>query len=111
MAFLFHFWKMKVCYNGDFFPAHQPLLTIQNASYKWGDGVFETIKIKEGKLILQEYHFERLFESLRFLQIKTTEMLSAENLLQSILQLCKANDCAQNARIRLHVFRDENNDQ
>ena len=38
-----------------------------------------------------------------------TERLTAENLLQSILQLCKVNDCAQNARIRLHVFRDENN--
>jgi len=100
---------MNICFNGEFFPSHQPLVNVQNASYKWGDGVFETMKVFNGKLLLQAYHFERLFISLQMLQINKTDSFTTERLLDNIQQLCTINQCLESARIRLAVYRNEDN--
>jgi branched-chain amino acid aminotransferase len=103
------FYSMNVCFNGDFFPADTPLIPVQNGSYKWGDGVFETMKVFRGNLLLQGLHFERLFTSLKLVNIKTGEAFTIELLIKHIMDLCRQNDCLQNARIRLAVFRDNAN--
>lgn len=100
---------MKVCFNGDFFLADAPLLVVQNRSFKWGDGVFETMKVWDGKLLLSELHFERLFVSVKLLQIEPSETFTQENLLQNILALCAENACLHCARVRLAVYRNERN--
>ena len=100
---------MNVCVNGEFFPADTPLLTVQNRSFKWGDGVFETMKVFRGKLLLEDLHFERLFVSLQLLQIDKTASFTQENLVSQLLDLCSQNHCLQHARIRLAVFRNDDN--
>jgi branched-chain amino acid aminotransferase len=100
---------MKVCFNGEFFPVSQPLFTAQNRSFKWGDGLFETMKFHQGRLLLADLHFERLFLSLRLLQIECPETFIKTNLLAFIASLCKQNGCVDNARVRLAVYRDELN--
>jgi branched-chain amino acid aminotransferase len=100
---------MNVCFNGAFFPADTPLLHVQNRSYKWGDGVFETMKVFAGKLLLEDLHFERLFSSLRLLQIDYAATFTKNKIIGEVLQLCGQNNCLHHARIRLAVFRDENN--
>lgn len=100
---------MNVCVNGKFFPADTLLLPIQNRSYKWGDGIFETAKIFDGKMLLENLHFERLFISLQLLQIEKGHALTKNNLVGQILRLCSQNNCLQLARVRLAVYRDENN--
>ena len=109
MAFLFHFWCMKICFNGEFLPADAPVLTAQNRCFKWGDGVFETMKFYQRRLLLASAHFERLFVSLQLLQIDTTPIVSKENLLRCITDLCLHNNCSELARIRLAVFRNDAN--
>jgi branched-chain amino acid aminotransferase len=98
---------MQVCFNGDFFPADAPLLPVQNRSFKWGDGVFETMKVYGGKLLLENLHFERLTVSLRLLEINTGESLVPMEVVRKIVALCQLNDCLQSARIRLAVFRQD----
>src|SRR5438128_1939317 len=61
---------MNVCDNGQFCDVTKPLLTAQNRSFKWGDGLFETMKVYRGKLLLEEVHSERLFISLKLLQVE-----------------------------------------
>lgn len=100
---------MNVCLNGDFFPAETPLLPVYNRSYKWGDGVFETMKVFRGKLLLENLHFERLFSSLRLLQIGTQEIFHPDALVAQVLELCRQNNCWQHARVRLAVYRTEEN--
>lgn len=100
---------MNVCVNGQFLPAAGPHLTVQNQSYKWGEGVFETAKVFRGKLLLKALHFERLFSSLRVLQINSGEAFNQAILINHILQLCEQNNCLAHARIRLAVFRNEDN--
>lgn len=98
---------MQVCFNGDFFPADAPLLPVQNRSFKWGDGVFETMKVFRGKLLLEALHFERLAVSLRLLGIKAVESLEQQHLAAKILELCRLNNCLPSARVRLAVFRQD----
>lgn len=109
MAFFVQFWAMNICVNGSFFSAEVPLLTVQNRSYKWGDGVFETMKVFRGKLLLESLHFERLFTSLRLLQIEMNNSFTQNGLTTQVLELCRQNNCLSLARIRLAVYRDEKN--
>lgn len=100
---------MEICFNGRFFNEEEPVITVANRSYKWGDGVFETMKLNQNQLLLAPLHFERLFQSLDLLQIQYGQGLSADTLTAQILELCQRNDCTTRARIRLAVFRDEHN--
>jgi branched-chain amino acid aminotransferase len=98
---------MKICFNGGFYPANASLLTVQNRSFKWGDGLFETMKVFKGRLLLESLHFERLFSSLKLLQLEASEQFTQATLVQKILALCAENNCLYCARVRLAVYRDE----
>lgn len=100
---------MKVCFNGDYHPADAALLTVQNRSFKWGDGLFETMKVFNGRLLLQDLHFERLFSSLKLLQIEPSENFTQAILVPKLLLLCAENACVQSAKVRLAVYRQEDN--
>ena len=109
MAFFIEFRWMEVCFNGAFFSAGTPLLPVQNRSYKWGDGLFETMKLYKAKLLLESLHFERMFTSLKLLGIEKEKSFTQEKLVSEIRELSERNQCLQNARIRLAVFRNEEN--
>lgn len=97
-----------VCFNGNFLPADEPLFTPQNRSFRYGDGVFETIKIYKSKILFEQFHYDRLFLSLKMLQIKfafTSSYLSA-----LIKELCKKNDCLDSARVRFTAYRNQQGD-
>lgn len=96
-----------VCFNGEFYPGDQPLLTASNRSFKWGDGIFETMKIRKNRILLESLHFERLFLSMKLLGMKP-ENLFAEHVTSSIHKLCELNGCSVLARVRLAVFRNNN---
>jgi len=87
--------------------ADKPLFTSQNRSFRYGDGVFETMKFYRGKIILDTLHFDRLFLGLKMLQIE--HRLMATELSQFISELCQKNNCMDLARVRLAVFRNEEN--
>ena len=76
-----------------------------NRSFRYGDGCFETMKVINGKLILAEYHFERLFTSLRLLQFDLPSYFTAEYLEEHILSLVKKNHHQKLARVRLMIYR------
>lgn len=96
------------CYNGDFFPSQQALLPLQNRAFKYGDGFFETLKMKNGELQLLPLHIERLLLSLKLFGIYT-EPEAVHHWTQQALECCKKNDTLAAARVRLQVFRQENN--
>jgi branched-chain amino acid aminotransferase len=95
-----------MCHNGDFFPAEEPVLLASNRGFKWGDGIFETIKVSDRMIRLSSYHFDRLFSGCTSLQIGT-EALDRTFLEQNILELCRLNDCEKLARVRVAIYRDQ----
>jgi branched-chain amino acid aminotransferase len=106
MAFLFYFHRMNsICLNGKLLPADEPALMADNRGYRYGDGLFETMKIINGRIILEKYHFERLFNGIKLLKFGAPSLFKAAKLRTEILHVCRKNKCTELARVRLSVFR------
>lgn len=95
----------SICINGKILPADKPVLMADNRGYRYGDGLFETMKMINGKIVLEKYHFERLFGGIKLMKFKVPSLFNAGKLRSEILNLSKKNKCEALARIRLSVFR------
>jgi branched-chain amino acid aminotransferase len=95
----------SICINGKIISGDQPVLLASNRGYRYGDGLFETMKIMDGKILLANYHFERLFSGLSLLQFEKPLLFTREKISTDILRLCVKNKCTKLARVRLSVFR------
>ncbi|MBM3415460.1 MAG: hypothetical protein FJY20_03230 [Bacteroidetes bacterium] len=94
-----------ICFNGKLLPGHEPVLLADNRSYRYGDGLFETMKVIRGNIMLESFHFDRLFTGLSLLKFEIEVLFTAQKISRDILALCKKNNCFGRARIRLSVFR------
>lgn len=81
------------------------MISPNNRSFRYGDGCFETIKMIRGKIILEDYHFERLFSSIERLQFEKPAFLTLHYLREQLIELAKKNYHDKLARVRLMVFR------
>jgi len=86
-------------------PANEPVLFPSNRSYRYGDGLFETMKVMNEEIILAPFHFERLFAGLSLLKFKAPESFTVDQVQEQILSLCKKTKCESLARVRLSIFR------
>ncbi|MDP4284134.1 MAG: aminotransferase class IV [Bacteroidota bacterium] len=92
-------------YNDQFFISGTPVISAGNRSLRYGDGLFETMRLYNGQIRNVDFHFERLFKGLSDLQFEIKKSFSAEFLIKKIDALLKKNRHEENARIRLMVFR------
>lgn len=92
-------------FNGKILPDDKPALLVSNRGYRYGDGIFETIKVVQEKIQLEQFHFERLFSGLSLLKFDIPKLFTKERLAEEILVLCKKNGCMSLARVRLSIFR------
>jgi len=76
-----------------------------NRGLRYGDGVFETIRYRDGKLELADLHFARLWKGLQMLQFHLPGLFTPELLQEQIMTLLKKNHHEPCARIRMTVFR------
>lgn len=95
----------SICFNGKIIPADEPVLLASNRGYRYGDGLFETMKVAKGKILLSDHHFERLFAGLALLQFEIPRLFLRQKTEDEIVSLCKKNNCEGLARVRLSVFR------
>lgn len=93
-------------FNGKMLAANEPIIAAQNRGLRYGDGIFETIKFKNGKLILCDEHFARLWKGMQMLQFDIPKLFSPEKLEAEILQLAAKNKLTA-ARIRLTIIRSD----
>jgi branched-chain amino acid aminotransferase len=61
------------------------------------------------KILLEEFHFDRLFSSLGLLKIIVPGNFNRALFAQKILELCGLNKCIDSARVRLAVYREDEN--
>ena len=62
---------MSIVYlNGEFLDENEAKVSINDAGYYYGDGFYEVIYIRNGKLIDKELHFERLMSNFSKLYFK-----------------------------------------
>ncbi|MHA4809301.1 aminotransferase class IV [Flavitalea flava] len=94
-----------VDFNGTLTPSQKAILTAENRSFRYGDGLFETIRVSNGQILLKEYHFERLLKGVKLLQFNPLPGFTREMLADRILELCRKNGHIAGARVRLVVYR------
>lgn len=92
-------------FNGDILDQEKFSLTAENRGFKYGDAVFETIKVVNNKVVFWEDHYFRLMASMRMLRMKIPMSFTLEFLEKEILSLVKANNTSQKSRVRLTIFR------
>lgn len=90
-------------YNGNI-SKKPPKLSINNRAFKYGDGLFETIKVKDNKVVFLEDHYFRLMASMRMLRMNIPMDFTLEFFEQEILKTTSANNLTD-ARVRFTVNR------
>ena len=91
-------------YNGTLYSESDLQLSHTNRAFKYGDGIFETIKIQHNKVVFWEDHYFRLMASMRMLRMKIPMEFTLEFLENEILKTAKHIE-ANFIRVRLNVFR------
>ena len=92
-------------YNGNLVAFDDVKITPNNRSFKYGDSVFETIKVVHGKLVFWEEHYFRLMASMRMLRMKIPMNFTLEFLEEQLLKTVSVNKNNKNTRARLSVTR------
>lgn len=72
-------------------------------SHLYGDGLFETMRVRQGHILFWESHYFRLMSSMRILRMDIPDTWSPEALQQDILACCSDHE---HARVRLTVWRE-----
>ena len=94
-------------YNGNIIEASQPVFTAANRAFRYGDALFETIRLMQGEILFFEKHLSRLSRSMDLLRMNPNDDLTFHNLYLSIRHLDQVNNLKGNGRIRLEVFRND----
>ena len=92
-------------FNDEFQPTDQPLLTTSNRGFKFGDGLFESMRMIGNKLQFAELHADRLLSGMKALKIEGYALMDEYFLRQKTSELCKRNKWNGDVRFRLSVFR------
>ena len=92
-------------FNGETIPESLVHISPGNQSFKYGDGCFETMKMIDENILLQNYHLERLYQSLVNLKLNISTNLNSHNLINQIIELAQKNNHESFARIRLTIYR------
>ncbi len=91
-------------FNGTLLPQEHTELT-QNRGFLYGDAVFETLKISNGKILFLEDHYFRLMASMRVIRMEIPMNFTMEFLEEQVLSVVKAQDILISARARITVYR------
>ncbi|MGM9957286.1 MAG: D-amino-acid transaminase [Peribacillus sp.] len=81
----------KIIYNGELKDRSAIQIDVEDRGYQFGDGVYEVIRVYNGKLFAADMHLNRLMDSAKLIQLKvpftvaeikekTIELITAENL-------------------------------
>lgn len=93
--------------NGEKHEADVPLFTPLNRSFRYGDSVFESIRVFNGSPLFMEEHYGRILQTMKILKMKPDENYSAAFFTDEIKRLCAINHIEKGGRVRFTVFRND----
>lgn len=89
--------------NGDFVPRSEATLPLFDHGYLYGDGVFEGVRVYNGRAFRLDPHLDRLLFSARALAFPL-DGLTLDRVRAAVLETCRRNDHAQ-GYIRITLSR------
>jgi branched-subunit amino acid aminotransferase/4-amino-4-deoxychorismate lyase len=81
--------QQYILHNDEFILADQPALAVSNRGFKFGDGLFESMRMAGGKLKYAEQHATRLKEGMQALKMDGSTLMAMH-----------VSDCRFTARVR-----------
>jgi len=94
-----------VNFNGEILPADTKVLTVANRGFKYGDGLFESMRMLKGQLKFAAEHATRLQKGMKALKMDGYSQMDAWFLKEKADQLASVNKI-KHGRLRLTVYRD-----
>jgi branched-subunit amino acid aminotransferase/4-amino-4-deoxychorismate lyase len=91
--------------NGQLLPEEKTGLSIQNRAFKFGDSVFESIRISKGRALFLEDHFSRITKGMKELKIIPSFQWDLSGFRKEILRTVESNKIERGGRIRYTAFR------
>lgn len=92
-------------YNDDIVPAGTPLIDTTNRAFRYGDGLFETMRLAKGQLKFIDLHADRLQRGMKALKIDGYSQMDSYFIREKTDQLAIRNKI-KHGRFRLTVYRD-----
>ena len=92
-------------FNGDIHPADSKLVAVNNRAFKYGDGLFESMCMGNGKLMFVHLHADRLQRGMEALKIEGSNLMDTW-FLKNISEDIAIRNKTKHGRLRLTVFRD-----
>lgn len=98
---------MVINYNGTYIQENEFSVGINDRAFQYGDGLFETIVVRNGKIKFLSAHIERLKLGSKAIDLKLPELFSRDAIELLILELIQMNKLTENVRVKLMVWRKE----
>ncbi|RNC86502.1 MAG: aminotransferase class IV [Winogradskyella sp.] len=91
--------------NGSLVDSSKANISLENRGYKYGDALFETLRVVNSKVFFLEDHYFRLMSSMRIMRMDIPMHFTMEFFEEEILKTVEANHNTKSARVRLTVDR------
>lgn len=98
--------KQFINFNGEIVSSEQEVLTIANRGFKYGDGLFESMRLMNGQLKFIDLHSERIRKGLKLLKMDSWSHVDAWFIRERVEELVRRNKTGPDARVRLTAYRD-----
>lgn len=93
--------KLQAYYLNKYVDEETITLSTNNRSFLYGDGIFETIIIKNGLVCFLDYHIDRLTNGLMVIGIETSFLPNFKKVIAELLSINELD----NSRVKIHVWR------
>lgn len=93
-------------FNGSFIPESDQVLKVGNRGFRYGDGLFESMRYMKGSLRFTDLHVDRIQKGMKLLKFDKASLIDTWFIREKVEELVRRNKVGPEARIRLTVFRD-----
>lgn len=89
--------------NGQIVPKAQALVSVYDSGFMLGDGIWEGLRLYNGRWAFMDDHFDRLFEAAKAIDLDIG--MTRDALVSALLETQKANKMTTDAHARLMITR------
>ncbi len=94
---------IKIFVNGELLPRNEAKISVFDSGYLVGDGVWEAMRLHEGKLVFSELHFDRLWQSAKVIGMRLD--FTRLELMKKIDLVLETNKMFSDVHVRVMVTR------
>ena len=94
---------IKIWLDGRIVPKEQALVSVYDSGFMLGDGIWEGLRLYNGKWAFAGAHLDRLFEAAKAIDLEIG--MTRNQVFQALLETQRANDMQSDAHARLMVTR------